>query len=104
FGAHPAVLVIDAQNYMVGPPPGSPHAYPSACGPPAARALQATARVAEAARELRVPVVYTRNQYRRDGADMGVYALKRGRPATEGWCLEGSAGAQIHALVVPREQ
>ena len=32
---------------------------------------------------------------------MGVYALKRGRPETEGWCLEGSEGAQIHALVQP---
>lgn len=104
FGSRPAVLVIDAQNYMVGPPPGSPHVYPSACGPPAERALEATARLTEAARERSAPVVYTRNQYRRDGADMGVYALKRGRPATEGWCLEGSEGAEIHALVAPGAQ
>lgn len=104
FGRRPAVLVIDAQNYMVGPPAGSSHLYPSACGEPAHRALEATARLTGAAREVSAPVVYTRNQYRRDGADMGVYALKRGRPDTEGWCLEGSEGAQIHALVAPREQ
>jgi maleamate amidohydrolase len=104
FGRRPAVVVIDAQNYMVGPPPESPHAYPSACGPPAHRALEATARLTEAAREVCAPVVYTRNQYRRDGTDMGVYALKRGQPATEGWCLEGSEGVQIHALVTPHEQ
>jgi len=101
FGARPAVLVIDAQNYMVGPPVGSSHAYPSACGRPAELALEATARLTEAARAAGAAVIYTRNQYRRDGADMGVYALKRGRPETEGWCLEGSEGAQIHALVQP---
>jgi nicotinamidase-related amidase len=103
FGARPAVLVIDAQNYMVGPPRGSRHGYPSACGPAAERALAATAQLLAAARETGAPVVYTRNRFRRDGADMGVYHRKRGMPDTEGWCLEGSEGARIHDTVAVRD-
>ena len=32
---------------------------------------------------------------------MGVYRRKRGMPETEGWCVAGSEGAQIHAAVAP---
>jgi len=103
FGLRPAVLVIDAQNYMVGPPAGSVHTYPAACGQVAHTAMGAIARLLEAARESGAPVIYTRNQFRRDGSDMGVYERKRGRPQTEGWCLEGSEGAHIHAGVAPRD-
>jgi maleamate amidohydrolase len=104
FGRRPALLVIDVQNYMVGPPPGSRHAYPSACGADAERALTGLARLTTAARAGGVPVVYTRNEFRRDGADMGVYLRKRGRPETEGWCLAGSEGARIHEAVAPAPQ
>jgi maleamate amidohydrolase len=103
FGERPAVLVIDVQNYMVGPPAGSPHAYPSACGAEAERALPAIAALLAAARAHGAPVVYTRNEYRRDGADMGVYRRKRGMPETEGWCVAGSEGAQIHPAVAPAD-
>jgi nicotinamidase-related amidase len=101
FGSAPALLVIDVQNYMVGPPPGSTHSYPSACGEEARRALAALPPLLAAARGHGVPVIYTRNEYRRDGADMGVYRRKRGMPATEGWCLAGSEGARIHEAVAP---
>jgi nicotinamidase-related amidase len=101
FGSRPALLVIDVQNYMVGQPPGSPHHYPSACGVEAERALPALARLIGASRVHGVPIIYTRNEFRRDGLDMGVYARKRGRPDTEGWCLAGSEGAQIHDAVAP---
>jgi maleamate amidohydrolase len=103
FGSRPALLVIDVQNYMVGPPAGSPHAYPSACGAQAERALPALATLISAARAHGAPVIYTRNEYRRDGADMGVYRRKRGIPETEGWCLAGSEGVQIHAAVAPAD-
>jgi maleamate amidohydrolase len=102
FGARPAVLVIDVQNYMVGPPAGSRHPYPSACGEVAVAAVAAIARLLDVARAAALPVFYTRNRYRRDGADIGVYARKRGMPETEGWCLDGSEGAEIHAAVAPR--
>ena len=92
--------MIDVQNYMVGPPAGSPHAYPSACGAEAERALPALAALIAAARAHGAPVFYTRNEYRRDGADMGVYRRKRGMPETEGWCVAGSEGP-VHDAVAP---
>jgi maleamate amidohydrolase len=100
FGSRPALLVIDVQNYIVGPPAGSSHSYPSAC-PDAAGALPGIAELAAAMRADGAPVVYTQNQYRRDGSDMGVYGHKRDLLDTEGWCLEGSEGAAIHDAVAP---
>lgn len=101
IGARPAVIVIDAQNYMVGPPPGSSHDYPSACGPAAEAALARLAPLLDVARAARCPVVYTRFELRRDGADIGVYGRKRDLLETEGWCLEGSEGAELAAQVAP---
>jgi maleamate amidohydrolase len=100
-GPRPAVLVIDVQNYMLGPPPGSLHDYPVACtamGPPA---VAQTARLLSVARSADVPVFYTRFELARDGSDAGVYARKRGLLSTEGWCLEGSEGAQIASILSP---
>jgi nicotinamidase-related amidase len=103
FGDRAALLVIDAQNYMVGPPLPSLVSYPSACGPVAVAALGRLAPLLEAARTASAPVIYTRFELRRDGTDMGVYARKRDLLETEGWCLEGSIGAQIAPAVAPRE-
>jgi maleamate amidohydrolase len=102
MGERCAVLVIDVQNYMVGPPPGSPHAYPSACGPAAEAALERLAPLLESARRAGAPVIYTRFELRRDGSDGGAYARKREPLATEGWCWEGSEGAAIHPAVAPQ--
>ncbi len=104
FGTAPAVVVIDAQNYMVGQPPGSDAVYPSACGAVAQAALEILRHVLNDARRQEILVVYTKYQVRRDGIDMGVYRLKRGLPATEGWCLEGSEGAEIASIVAPEPQ
>lgn len=102
FGARPALLIIDLQQYMVGPPAGSPHEYPSACGEAAEAALPRIAALAQTARAAGVPVVYTRNEFARDGSDIGVYGRKRDLLETEGWCLAGSEGAQIHPDVAPQ--
>jgi maleamate amidohydrolase len=101
FGAVPAIVVIDAQNYMVGAPEGSPVVYPSGCGQMAVDALAVLRTVLAQARSSGILVVYTQYQVRRDGADMGVYRRKRGLPDTEGWCLEGSVGAQIADAIAP---
>jgi len=93
--------VIDVQQYMVGSPPGSPHDYPSACGEAAERALPQILALTRAARAAGAPVVYTRNEFARDGSDIGVYARKRDLLRSEGWCLAGSEGAQIHPAVAP---
>ena len=101
MGTRPAVLVIDVQNYMVGPPSGSTHEYPSACGAPAVAALARLAPLLDEARNAGAPVVYTRFELRRDRSDVGVYGRKRDFLDTEGWCLEGSEGAQIATAVSP---
>jgi maleamate amidohydrolase len=102
LGERAAMLVIDPQNYMVGPPPGSTEAYPSACGERGVRALEATAALLRVARAHGVPVFYTRFVLARDGSDIGVYGRKRDLLDSEGWCLAGSEGARIHPAVEPR--
>lgn len=101
MGERTAVLVIDVQNYMIGPPPGSHHEYPSACGEPAHSALKRLPALLRAARKSGAPVVYTRFELRRDGMDIGVYGRKRDFLKTEGWCLEGSEGVEIPESVAP---
>jgi maleamate amidohydrolase len=104
LGQRAAVVVIDAQNYMVGPPPGSTvTSYPSACGERGLAALVQLRDLLSSCRALGVPIFYTKFELRRDGGDIGVYGRKRGMPETEGWCLEGSEGAQIASVVEPGE-
>lgn len=100
LGDRPLLLVIDVQNFMVGAPDDPEADYPSACRD-ALPALPRITRVIEAARTAAVPIVYTQNQFRRDRADVGVYARKRQFLEIDGWCLEGSTGARIHQAVQP---
>lgn len=102
LGAHPAVVVIDAQNYMVGPIADEPYEYPSSCGEPGKEALRAIARLLDAARAAGAPVFYTQWQLARDGSDMGTYRLKRDLVESEGWALEDSFGARIADAVAPQ--
>jgi maleamate amidohydrolase len=104
LGMRPALLLIDVQQYMVGPPLGSPHDYPSACGEAAERALPRIAALVAAARASGAPVVYTRNEFARDGSDIGVYGRKRGLPEAEGWALEDSEGSAISPIVAPEPE
>jgi nicotinamidase-related amidase len=104
FGRHPALLVIDAQNYMVGPTgPDDRNAYPSACatGRPAVDVIR---RLADAFRAAAQPVFYTRNVARRDGRDMGIKLLKRGLLDIDGWYLDGTIGAEIVPALAPQPQ
>ncbi len=104
FGTRPALLIIDAQNYMVGATgPDDRNEYPSACatGRPAVGVIKA---LAEGFRAAGQPVFYTRNVARRDGRDMGVKLLKRGLLDIEGWYLEGTKGAEIVPAIAPQPQ
>lgn len=101
IGAHPAVVVIDAQRYMVAPDPGSDAAYPSSCGEPGRVALAKLAGLLQALRERQVPVFYTRFELAPDGSDIGVYGRKRRLLNTDNWCLAGTSGAEIHPAVAP---
>jgi maleamate amidohydrolase len=100
FGARPAVLVIDAQRYMVGVP-GEDAAWPSSCGAVGREAVRQIARVVGAAQGAGVPCFFSRFEIARDGADMGVYRRKRALLESEHWCLEGTLGAQLVPDLVP---
>jgi nicotinamidase-related amidase len=101
MGNRPAVVVIDAQRYMVGDGNGASDRFPSACST-GAQALESLAPLLAAARQAHVPVIYTRFVLKRDGSDIGVYARKRDLLEIDGWCLEGTAGAEIAAAVRPQ--
>ncbi len=100
YGARCAVLVIDAQNYMVGAP-GDDARWPSSCGEPGRRAVQAIARIVAAAQAAGVPCFFTRFELAPDGADMGVYGRKRDLLALDTWCLAGTIGAQLVPQLQP---
>src|SRR5262245_23631643 len=59
FGSRPAVVVIDAQNYMLGPVGDEPYQYVSSCGEVGRTAARQIARLLDAAREAKAPVFYT---------------------------------------------
>lgn len=99
LGKRPVLLVIDAQNYMIGAADdGDTTRYPSACAS-ARDALPAITRLARAFRAKGFPVIYTRNVARADGKDMGIKRLKRGVLQIEGWYLAGTKGAELSPLV-----
>jgi maleamate amidohydrolase len=102
IGGRPALVVIDVQNYMVGPPEGAPDAeYPSACGAAGAEAVDLLSRFVPSMRRLGVPVFYTKFELAPDGSDGGVYLRKRDLIHSDGWCLTGSTGARLVPAVEP---
>jgi maleamate amidohydrolase len=102
FTHNAAILVIDAQNYMVGPlTPDDTMVYPSSCGENGRAALAACARLIDTAREAGVPVIYTRFSLHRDGRDAGGYQRKRDLLDEEGWLITGTHGARIADQVAP---
>ncbi|WP_329237288.1 isochorismatase family protein [Actinoallomurus sp. NBC_01490] len=103
FGKRPAVVVIDAQNYMLGPIGDEPYEYVSSCGEVGRAGARQIARLLDAAREAGAPVFYTRFELARDGSDMGAYRRKRDLVESEGWCLEDSFGAAIADVVAPKD-
>jgi maleamate amidohydrolase len=100
FGERPAVVVIDAQRYMVGEPGRDAH-WPSSCGEVGRAAVLQIGRVVQAAQAAGVPCFFTRFALARDGSDMGVYRRKRDLLDSEHWCLEGSVGAELVPSLQP---
>ncbi len=100
FGRRPAVLVIDAQRYMVGED-GRDAEYPSSCGAIGRTALAQAARVVGAAQRAGVFCVFTRFVLDPAGRDIGVYGRKRDLLDSPNWCLEGTPGAALADAMVP---
>jgi len=59
-GKRPALLIIDAQNYMAGVHGGEQAAYPVSCGEIGRQAIDEIARLLEVARRCCAPIVFTR--------------------------------------------
>lgn len=101
IGRRAAMVVIDAQRYMVAPDASQDAAFPSSCGDTGRAALARLAGLLPSLRRRGVPVFYTRFELAADGGDIGVYGRKRPLLSTANWCLAGSLGAEIHPLVAP---
>lgn len=100
FGQRTAVVVIDAQKYMVGED-GNDAAWPSSCGEIGRRAVGEIARVVGAAQAAGVPCFFTLFEIDPSGSDMGVYRRKRDLLENDHWCLAGSTGAQMVPQLKP---
>ncbi|MCD0503157.1 cysteine hydrolase family protein [Bordetella petrii] len=94
FGQRAAVVVIDAQKYMVGEA-GNDAQWPSSCGEPGRQAVQAIARIVQAAQASGVPCFFTLFELAPDGSDIGGYGRKRDLLDSPHWCLAGTRGAEL---------
>ena len=101
IGRRVAMIIVDAQRYMVAPDADQDAAFPSSCGDQGRAALARLATLLPELRRRGVPLFYTRFELARDGRDIGVYGRKRPLLETGNWCLAGSSGAEIHPAVAP---
>jgi nicotinamidase-related amidase len=100
FGTRCAVVVIDAQRYMVGEA-GDDAAWPSGCGAAGRAALAQIRRLVAAAQAVGVPCFFSRFELDPRGTDIGVYGLKRDLLDSPHWCLAGSRGAELAEGLAP---
>ncbi len=102
FGARPAVIVIDVQNYMVGEEGGNdPDAYPLSCGAVGWEAVDRLKALLPAARRAGAPIIYTRFAIDRAAEDAGLFDAKIGVAEGENVYFEGTPGSEIVAAVAP---
>jgi nicotinamidase-related amidase len=101
YGRRPALIIIDAQNYMVGKP-GNHDDYPLSCGDVGWEAVKHIKRIAETCRARGVPVFYTQFVLAQDGSDAGMFDRKIGVARGENAYFEGTHGADIVADIAPQ--
>jgi nicotinamidase-related amidase len=105
FGARPALVIVDAQNYMSGRRGASDNAgkYPLACTETGFAAIDQIARLLAAARAARVPVFFTRFIVDPVNDDVGMFHRKIGAGVGRGENLyfRGTHGAEIVPDLAP---
>lgn len=83
LGKQPALLVIDMTYAFTGdrrePVLEAARRWPNSCGERAFDAIDQIARLLEAARRVRVPVIYTRSEFTPGGPEAGRWAAKMAR-------------------------
>jgi maleamate amidohydrolase len=95
FGERPAVLVTDMQNDFCAPD------APTTLWPSIVDTFAPIRRLCAAARERRIPVIYTQGLVAADGSTAGLWRFKQ-RYHREGRVqIEGSRGAEIAAELAP---
>lgn len=94
FGKRPAIIVVDAQKYMVGVP-GQEAEWPSSGGQAGHDAMKQIVSLVNHGQSQQIPVFFTRFEIAPSGIDMGVYRLKRDLLKTPYWCLAGEIGAEL---------
>ncbi|MCW2622788.1 MAG: hypothetical protein JWL64_2390 [Frankiales bacterium] len=99
-GERPALLINECQNGMVD----VDHAGPGGLAGEVARrhVLTSIARLAEACRALRIPVLHSTIVPRRDYAGTTTNALLLGALVKKGQVVEGRPEAEIHPLLQPQ--
>lgn len=100
YGRHPALVVIDAQNYMVGEA-GNDAAWPSSCGETGRKAVAFIAELVSQAQRSGIPCFFTLFEVSPEGGDIGVYRRKRDLLQSPHWCLTGTPGAQMVPQLTP---
>jgi maleamate amidohydrolase len=100
FGQRAALVVIDAQKYMVGEA-GDDADWPSSCGDVGRSAVIEIARLVAAAQAATVPCFFSRFELAANGSDIGIYGRKRDLLKSPHWCLAGSVGAELVPLLRP---
>ena len=103
FGERPAVLVIDAQNYMVGERDANdPETYPLSCGQAGWQSLDHIRAHIETARAAGVPVIYTRFALDLARGEGGGFTRKLCPPPSDYIFIEGTHGSRIVDEITPR--
>lgn len=105
LGSNVAVIVIDAQVYMIGdkcePMHESNKRFPSSCGETGWHACEKIKMILEKAREKNMPIFYSQMTMAADGWDAGVYTLKRSLLQNPNWMLDGTPGWEIAPMLAP---
>jgi len=107
IGKRPALLIIDAQNYMVGEPGTADNLdrFPFSCGDDAVVALGHVATLLARFRADGWRVVFTRFVQRRGSDEEAVLHRKLGAvSAADGLYFEGTLGAEIVSELRPRAE
>ena len=103
FGKNPAIIVVDAQKYMVGEL-GKESEWPSSSGEPGRKAMEQIVALVSHGQKRNIPVFFTRFEIDPSGKDMGVYARKRDLLKTPHWCLSSEIGAELVSDLIPNDQ
>jgi len=102
FGKKPAIIVVDAQKFMVGTP-GDEASWPSSAGQPGHDAMAQIVSLVRDGQTHKIPVFFTRFEVEPSGIDMGVYARKRDLLKSPHWCLAREVGSELVDELTPTD-